>query len=151
MRDIVQRIEANASPVDFLSEEFPFTETQYYNEEMGEGLIRRYVSAEKLIDPDQLPHWKHLTNLWEDQHSVDGCRAINIDPGYLTAANLVLASTKPFSHRLYLGRGIYGEVTMLYMHGEYIKLPWTYPDYLNHQDAIKQIRHLYMAQRKSMT
>ncbi|MCK4715406.1 MAG: DUF4416 family protein, partial [Candidatus Marinimicrobia bacterium] len=53
----------------------------------------------------------------------------NIDPGYLTPAKLVLFSAKNFSHRIYTGSGIFAEVTMLYAHGEFVRLPWTYSDY----------------------
>ena len=54
---------------------------------------------------------------------------MNIDPGYLTLFQLVLASAKPFSHRIYLDRGIWAEVTLLFRDGTFETLPWTYPDY----------------------
>ncbi len=57
-------------------------------------------------------------------------RAVNIDPGYITPANVILASTKDFSHRIYLSKGIYAEVTTIYRKEGFTKLPWTYPDYL---------------------
>ena len=36
---------------------------------------------------------------------------------------------KDFAHRMYLGRGVYAEVTLFYRHGEWLKTEWTFPDY----------------------
>ncbi|MBD3265250.1 DUF4416 family protein [bacterium] len=145
-QSIKERIESHFSPIDYTSEEFAFTETHYYEKEMGADLIRRYVSTQELIYPDRLPHYKNLTNLWEDKTRQEGNRAINIDPGYLTPAKLVLASTKDFSQRIYLGKGIYAEITMTYARGDFIQLPWTYPDYYNHRDVFQEIRAILIEQ-----
>jgi len=56
-------------------------------------------------------------------------RPLNLDPGYLTEAKLVLASTKDHAHRIYLGRGIYAEVTLHYQNGRWQSHDWTYPDF----------------------
>jgi len=70
------------------------------------------------------------TNEIENQFlSDDGGRRINIDPGYLDSAKLVLVSTKNFSHRVYLDKGIYGEVTLIYSGDNFHPLPYTFPDY----------------------
>ncbi len=148
-QEVLEKIKSNFSPVDFQSDEFPFVETDYYSQEMGEGLTRRYISTEKLIDATELIHYKHISNLWEEQYMVDGRRRINIDPGYITSSNLILASTKNFSHRLYLGRGIFGEVTMRYENKDFTRLPWTYPDYYTHRDVLLHIRNIYRRQLKS--
>ena len=46
------------------------------------------------------------TNRWEEEYAARGRapepRPLNLDPGYLTPAKLVLASTKDFAHRIYL-------------------------------------------------
>jgi hypothetical protein len=67
---------------------------------------------------------------------------LNLDPGYLTAAKLVLASTKDHAHRLYLGQGIYGEVTLSYRQGHWQHREWTYPDYrrADFQDFFLRLR-----------
>ncbi len=145
----VALIESQFGPVDFLSEEFPFIETDYYESEMGADLIRRYLSLDKLILPETLVTMKLLSNQWEEDFAINGNRRINLDPGYITGANLILASTKNFYQRVYLSEGIYAEVTMHYCHGDYHKLPWTYPDYFNHKDVFQQIRRMYMGQLKS--
>ena len=54
---------------------------------------------------------------------------MNIDPGYVCHSKLVLFSTKDFSHRIYVGDGIYAESTLEWRGREYITHPWTFPDY----------------------
>ncbi|MFB3786873.1 MAG: DUF4416 family protein [bacterium] len=143
-----QRIEAYFGPIDRASEHYPFVETAYYEEEMGTELTRCYVSLQELQEPDVLVHCKQLSNLWEEQLSESGRRRINLDPGYLGESNLVLASTKNFSQRIYLGRGIYGEVTMVYARGDFTRLPWTYLDYFHHKDFFLAVRKIHQAQLK---
>ncbi len=111
------------------SEIFPFEFTNYYTTEMGEGLLRKFVSFEKKISPDSLAKIKLYTNKIEKRFAVNGKRQINIDPGIITPAQVVLASTKEFSHRIYLMAGIYAEVTLIFKKGRFEPLPWTYPDY----------------------
>ncbi len=140
------KIENQFGPIDFRSPEFPFVETHYYDEEMGSGLLRQYISLQNLIFPDELAHFKQLANLWEEQLAVEGKRTVNLDPGYLGAANLVLASTKNFSQRIYIGKGIYAEVTMTFHRGDFLSLPWTYPDYYHHRDVLIEMRKIYRNQ-----
>jgi hypothetical protein len=124
-------LEKKLGKIDLRSETVPFDFTSYYNPEMGEGLERFWISFEPLIFADELPEIKVFTNSVEDSFSTDLKRRVNIDPGYLNPANVILASTKDFSHRIYLSKGIYGEVTLIYKKEDFIKLPWSYPDYLS--------------------
>jgi hypothetical protein len=100
---------------------------------MGAGLLRRFHSFEHLVDPAELAEAKVATNAAESELAdllgggVD--RPVNLDPGYVCRAKLVLATTKDYSHRLYLGRGIYGEVTLAWQDGAFQPREWTYPDY----------------------
>ncbi len=137
-----KRIKSQFGPIDYLSDEFPFVETNYYEKEMGADLIRRYLSLERLIYPDEIVHFKQLSNLWEEQISGGKQRKINLDPGYVSLSQLVLASSKAFSHRIYVGKGIYAEVTMRYQNGQYTELPWTYPDYFHHKESFQQMRQI---------
>lgn len=126
----LEMMETKFGPVLFESDSFPFSHTDYYRREMGADLTRRFVSFEKPIMPDKLAKAK-LTAIRIEEHFLGekGGRKVNIDPGLIGLANLILASTKDFSHRLYLGEGIFGEVTLLYENNSYLALPWTYPDY----------------------
>lgn len=146
IQEALQKIEGEFGSIDYFSPEFPFVETSYYNAEMGTGLTRRYISLQRLIVPDELAHLKCMANQLEDELSVDGKRTINLDPGYIGAANLILASTKNFSQRIYLSQGIYAEVTMTFQQGDFLRLPWTYPDYYNHRDILCEIRRIYREQ-----
>lgn len=116
-------------PLDFLSEPEPFVYTSYYDEELGKGIQRQLLSFLDLFPQDTLPDIKLITNGIEKDLSIQGKRRVNIDPGMLTEERLVLATGKNFTHRIYLGKGIYGDLTLLYQGGSFRALPWTYPDY----------------------
>lgn len=120
-------------PIALESDAFPFTETDYYRDSMGTDLKKQFFAFEKLIDPSELPGIKRLTNGWEADYAAQGHhpepRPINLDPGYITSAKLVLASTKDHAHRIYLADGIYGEVTLSFREKAWQPMPWTYPDY----------------------
>ena len=139
-------------PLDYESPLLPFTYTDYYTAELGQPLWRQFVSFAHLIDPGELALVKLTTNRLEQVLAVDGRRRVNIDPGYLSLAKVVLATTKDYSHRIYLGLGIYGEVTLCYRQGSYQPWPWTYPDYRSQQylDTFNQLRALYTRQLKEL-
>lgn len=108
----------------------PFTQTTYYEREMGANLTRLYVAFDPLISIAALATVKHMTNNLETRWSrARGQRRVNIDPGYLDLAKVVLASTKDHSHRLYIGDGIFAEVTLRYRQHAFQPWEWTYPDY----------------------
>ena len=108
----------------------PFTQTTYYEREMGPHLTRMYVAFGPLIDIATLATVKHTTNRLEATwYTVQGQRRINIDPGYLDLAKVVLASTKDHSHRLYIGDGMFAEVTLRYRQHAFQPWEWTYPHY----------------------
>lgn len=111
--------------IDYRGPNFNFSFTNYYEDEIGKNPKRRFVSFKVLIPPDDISRIKLFTNRIERQFK----RKINIDPGYITGANLVLATTKNYSHRIYLERGIYAEVTLIFINGTFKGLDWTYPDY----------------------
>jgi hypothetical protein len=124
-------LEEKFDKIDLISGVVPFDFSSYYNPEMGDNLKRFWISFEKLIYSQGLAEIKVFTNSIESNFAVNGKRQVNIDPGYITPANLILATTKDYSHRIYLDKGIYGEVAMIYKENGYKKLPWSYPDYLS--------------------
>jgi len=129
IEEVLEILAGRYGPIDVRSETIPFTFTDYYAPEMGNNLLRQWVAFERLVSPDALGDIKIATNGIENDFLLNNARQVNIDPGYLTQANLVLASTKEFSHRIYVGHGIYGEVTLIYKGKSFTPLPWTYPDY----------------------
>jgi hypothetical protein len=130
----------------------PFTFTDYYREEMGAGLLRQFAAFETRIDPARLSRIKRETN--ELERVLSGCpagaagrRRVNLDPGYVTPSKLILATTKDFAHRVYLGEGIYAEVTLAFTKSGCRHFEWTYPDYRTEAYAafFRDVRRLLMA------
>jgi hypothetical protein len=129
-------------PIAVASEPFDFEETTYYEPTMGPGLKKVFWAFERPFDPARLAEIKLLTNAWESEfaaaaregtlespEAISVRRPLNIDPGYLTVAKLVLASTKDHTHRIYLRDGIYAEITLFYRHGQWEHHEWTFRDY----------------------
>ena len=136
-------------PVDYASPLLPFDVSSYYAAEMGPGLRRQFIAFAHLIQPDELPAIKLEAIALEVAFAVDGRRTVNLDPGYLCAGKLVLATTKNQQHRLYLGQGIYGEVALRFRAAAWQPWEWTYPDYRlpDYARVFADIRRLYMRQR----
>jgi hypothetical protein len=146
----VEVLAARYGEVDFASECLPFDWTAYYTQEMGEGLFRRFCTFRPLIPRDALVRIKHETNELEGRFAEAGRRGINIDPGYVCAEHLILATTKGYTHRPYLGAGIYADLTLIYRAGEFRPLEWTYPDFASVQlrEMLQGIRERYLQQLK---
>jgi len=151
--ETVNMLAQNYGEPDFISAVDSFDYTSYYNAEMGDGLLRRFLSMEKLICPESLPDIKNETNKIENGFSVEGKRKVNIDPGYLSAAHLILATGKGYAHRPYLRDGIYADLTLIYSNKKFCSLPWTYPDYAEEKQLsmFDKIREKYLIQLKSTT
>ena len=147
---IHQRLTADWGNIDYVSPTLPFSYTSYYEREMGANLARQFVSFERLILPDELADCKRLSNEIEAEFSQDEGvpRPVNLDPGYVSAAKLVLASTKDHAHRLYLRDGIYAEITLRYYQKTFRPWDWTYPDYRTpaYIEIFNDIRRIYLEQ-----
>ncbi len=135
-------------PVDHESAVRRWDFSEYYRQEMGPALLRKFLFFEHPIDPGLLASVKRFTNDLEGRfsaHSETGLRRrINLDPGYVTEAKVVLASTKDYAHRVYLGEGIYAEVTLRYQGGRFVALDTTYPDYRTEEslESFKKAREM---------
>jgi hypothetical protein len=138
-------------PVDHVSPVWPFEFTTYYAEEFGEGLLRQFLSFQQLIDPVRLRETKLYANDLEQEFAVQGRRQINLDPGYIDLSKLVLATTKNHQHRIYLGQGIYAEVTLRFTHKSFRPWEWTYPDYRTdgHIRFFNEVRQTYLTQLRT--
>ena len=136
--------------IDIVSPWFKFDFTDYYASEMGRPLYRRMVAFRQLIQQEALCAIKRRTNEIEDGLAADGKRRVNIDPGYMLHERFVLATGKNFTHRIYIGQGIYADLTLIYQQGEFKTLPWTYPDYaaLEMRAFLAMVRQKYAADRK---
>lgn len=140
----LSRLLARYGQCFYISETLPFTATSYYAAEMGEQLNRRFMVFSALQPMERLPIIKQQCVSLERDFTEQGRRKLNIDPGFLSAGSFVLASTKPAAHRLWLGRGVYGELTLLFNNGRYNPLPWTYPDYAAYGELMLAWRNRYL-------
>lgn len=146
--NIVKGIEAfsaimGSSP-DIVSPEFPVNETAYYEKEMGSGLLKVYAAWPGLISPESLAEIKLKAMAWETENSTCGKRLVNIDPGYIFSGGLVLSTGKFRGHRLPLGQGVWGELTLNYHQGRFMSFPWTYLDYQR-----PEIQHWLLIMRRA--
>ncbi|MGE0825433.1 MAG: DUF4416 family protein [Candidatus Binatia bacterium] len=145
-------LESSHGTADLESEVFSWTPTTYYQKEMGDHLLRKFVAFPSLITPEAITQIKQETNSLEISFSEGGSptspRRVNLDPGYIDATKLVLASTKPQAHRIYLNDGIYAEVTLLYHHGQFHPFLYTYADYRwpGTQKFLHRVRVRYLTQ-----
>ncbi len=103
--------------------------SDYYKDELGDTIRRKFLLFERIISPDEIADIKTATNAMERRFSEGNKRTVNIDPGYLTLSKLVLASSKDFCHRIFLKKGIYAEVTLYYQGNGFRQMPFTYLDY----------------------
>ena len=124
-----EKLKASFGEIAFESPALPWDYSEYYKEELGSPITRTFIFFRDMINPEALADIKLLTNDIEQQMSSGGKRNINLDPGYLAAYQVVLASTKNYAHRIYLSKGIYAEVTLIHKDGRYCPHLFTYRDY----------------------
>ena len=144
-------LEDEHGPVDLSSPLFEFTYTDYYKKQMGSGLKRQFFSFRDLIGAERLSRIKIRTNELEDIIRGDSKaqrRVVNIDPGYLTASALIMATAKDFAHRVPLQGGIYAHLELLFLKKDVKTLSWTYPDYKTqlYQSFLLDVRRIYLLQ-----
>ena len=136
-------------PLDYESELIPFTATDFYREEMGEGLLRKFCSFRHLIVPSEIIKAKHLSaGIEKELAGQGGGRLVNIDPGYMCLGKIILSSFKDHQHRIYLGDGVYAECTMRFRRGRWDPWEWTFPDYQSEEynRIFLEIRKIYYDQ-----
>jgi hypothetical protein len=129
LAQVAVELERRFGPLDIVSPWIAFDQTDYYAAEMGPVLVRRMMAFKRLVDPGRLAAIKVLTNRIEERLTSGGRRRVNLDPGILSRERFVLATGKNFSHRIYLADGIWADLTLIFYHGNFEPLPWTYPDY----------------------
>ena len=113
---------------------FPMKE--YYSKEMGDpSLLQRLFGV--CLDLQQREDFVK-GKIWSTEKEIEmsrmgklgfKSRTVNIDVGCLSLENMQLATGKPYSHRIYLGKGVYSDLTYVYQNKSYRPLLWTYPDY----------------------
>jgi len=155
LRAAIEALTSEFGKADLVSDVWPFEQTDYYKKETGENILRQFVSAEKLIDPGKLAKIKRRTNKLERKLAAKLnlvlARPANLDPGIIEPSKLILATTKNYSHRIYIGKKMYAEVTLIFDKGHWQPLPYTYPDYRQkcYHDFFDKVRKRLLEQLKS--
>lgn len=141
-KQIIERF----GPIDIESDVWPFIWTKYYRQQTGENILRQLVSIERTVSPGRLAKIKLKSNRIEKELAQslgsEVERPVNLDPGLVEPSKLVLASTKNFSHRIYIGKKIWAEVTLIYHKTKWQAFPYTYPDYQEkcYQEFLDKVR-----------
>ena len=155
LHSAVDRLTDKFGNADFTSDVWPFDKTDYYKDQTGPRILRQFLSIEKLIDPGRLAKIKLRTNKMEQKLakavSIPVPRPVNLDPGIIEPSKLVLATTKNYSHRIYIGKKMYAEVTLIFDKGRWKPLDHTYPDYKQqcYFDFFEKVRVRLLEQLKS--
>jgi len=134
---------------DTKSHEYVFSFTDYYKDEMGTSLKKVILSAKKLISREKLPAIKLKTNDIEQKFAKKGKRIINIDPGYLTDHNMILATAKELPHRIYIAKGILGDAQLKFKNGKFEPFQHTFADMKQKLvlDYFANLRKIYLSQK----
>ena len=141
----IKILEEYFGKIDFVSEQFPFDVTNYYEKEMGGELNRYIISFENLLRPHEITEKKIKTVEIERRFANNENRTINIDPGYMDYHKLVLASMKYGAQKIGIANGVYADTVLLFENKEFRPLPWSFPDFRTgrYSNALKRIRLLY--------
>jgi hypothetical protein len=153
LAEAADALQERYGPIDGCSTASAWDVSPYYRDEMGDTIRRQFLAFARLIAPGKLAALKQATNDLENTWRTAAGRQVNIDPGYIAATKLVLASTKDAAHRVYLSGGIYAEVTLQVSSGSFRACAHTYPDYAA-PGAIaffNGVRTTYLAQLREVT
>jgi hypothetical protein len=144
LQPLEAELERLAGKIEARSCVYAFDMTDYYREEMGEGLKRIFYSFRSLISPDEIADIKVRTNEIERKFTVAGRRQVNIDPGYMDFYKLVLASAKYLGQKIYLSKGVYADPTLYYDKG-WKPYDWGFPDFKGgrYDDFLSEVRTTY--------
>jgi len=127
-QQFLRHLETIEVEIELESEFYKFDSTDYYQEEMGSGLYRIFLSLKGLYPVEQSVSLKNETNSWENEWKEAGKRTLNLDPGYLDLHKVVLLSGKEGPQKIYLGDGIWVDLNLIRKAGRFEALPWTFPD-----------------------
>ena len=101
-----------------------------------QNLSRIIFVATTPMDREELVNLKIWSdNLEKELARKHSYRVLNLDIGLLTLENLTLATGKNFSHRIFLGKGVFSDLNLQFENKIFKPRPWAYPDY-SHPDFI---------------
>ncbi|BBE30010.1 hypothetical protein OSSY52_01510 [Tepiditoga spiralis] len=152
---VIEEIKKHFGKIDYISKPLDFQRfTDYYNEEMGKNIVveGRMISLELMASPAFLADAKLITNKIEEKFAIDGKRKVNLDVGYVHHTQFVLATTKQQGNRIYIGRNIYAEITLMYVYGKWAHSNNSYENFKDemYKKELEVIRGLYLKKRKKI-
>jgi hypothetical protein len=124
---------------------YAFDSSDYYREEMGEGLRRCWYCFDALWRAEELPQARATTGRIESTFSVGAKREVNLDPGYLDLGKLVLASWKEAPDKIYMGDGVWAHTCLRFGDGRFRAPDHSFPDFRDGRfdDFMLEARALY--------
>jgi hypothetical protein len=136
--------------IDYRGRPVPFTVSDYYEDEMGPDLKRFLVAFEPLDSPTGLVRAKLETAALEKRFLEEELRTVNVDPGFMDFHKVVLASFKQGPQKIYLGDGVYADPVMMFQHGAFVSLSWTFPDFKAglYDGDLNAVRRIYRDARR---
>ena len=147
------RISEFLGPIERESESYPFDYTDYYKCISSE-LMRCFFSFTGLRHPCGLVSWKKQAIDIEScsAGAAQSSRRVNIDPGYIDGARLILASTKDNAHRIYLHDDIYAEVTLCRRKRGWESFSYTFPDFASgvYDDFLEAVRRDWLRDTRAL-
>ena len=148
LRKAVCLMESAWGEIDYTGPDHPFDLTDYYEPEMGKNLMRQMISFREPFPPERLGEAKHIANNIEDKSAGESGRLVNLDVGYLDLNKIVLASFKGAGQKIYIGGGVWADMTTRYRDGRYQPFEWTFPDFRDgrYDAELKAIREIFRSQ-----
>jgi len=140
--EAIQKLEARFSTVDYRGEIFPFTQSDYYENEMGPDLKRILISFATPVAPESLVEAKIVADQIEKEALSQEKRSVNIDTGYIDLFKVVLASFKGRNNKIYISDGIWADMVLYFKQGDFHPFDWSFPDFKSgiFNPALKEIR-----------
>ena len=135
----LEQMAAAWGPTERVSEAYPFDMTPYYKN-IAETLLRRFVSFVGLFPAENLAEWKRMGGAMEARSGPS--RRVNVDPGFIDGAKLVLASTKDRAQRVPIAPDLYAEVTLRFRNHRWEPFDYTFPDFRSgrYDDFLSDVR-----------
>lgn len=151
--NVISFLENTWGEIESQSVVFDFGFTDYYLDESGPNLKKQYIALRNVVDINHIPEIKINSNILENKFfTLDDHRSVNLDPGYISEAKLVMATTKNLPHRVYIGLNMFADLQMIYKKPSFRPTPWAFGDIK--QDALiaffNEVRENYMRQLKSL-
>lgn len=131
----VRALVTSICPVDFsfIHDYYPMKD--YYSKEMGDSLQlkRVFFLSAKPLERSEIVAFKKKADQLEKSHATDKKRSVNLDVGLIALDQVVLATGKPYYHRIHLADGVFANLELFFQDHEFKTFPWSYPDY-SHPD-----------------